>query len=162
MSEIENSKIEDSLSVEEILQGARNARSEMATSQEAVEKALALAPDNLGARMGAYKFYLYTHRLDTAALHAEWLLSHFAGEIGVAGDWRAVGPADAGFSTLDFAPRRYLQALIALGYCRARSGDLDFGRAALAKARDLDGDDRFGAGRLLAVLEREGREAEDD
>ncbi len=148
---------EDFSGVEQILEGARHARSDFAASLEAVEKALALAPEDMGARMGAYKFYLYNHRLDQAALHAEWLLGRFADDLGVARDWRAVAPESTGFSSLDFAPRRYLQALIALGYCRARGGDVAGGREMLAKAHELDRADRFGAGRLLAVLDRQGR-----
>lgn len=153
---------EDFSGVEQILEGARQARSDFAASREAVEKALALAPEDMRARMGAYKFYLYNHRLDQAAIHAEWLLGRFADDLGVARDWRAVAPASAGFASLDFAPRRYLQALIALGYCRARGGDLTGGREMLAKAQRLDREDRFGAGRLLAVLDRQGRAEEDE
>ncbi len=148
---------EDFSAVDQILEGARQARSDFAASREAVEKALALAPEDMRARMGAYKFYLYNHRLDQAALHAEWLLRHFADDLGVTRDWRAIAPGSAGFSSLDFAPRRYLQALIALGYCRARGGDVAGGREMLAKAHELDSADRFGAGRLLAVLDRQGR-----
>ena len=69
-------------------------------------------------------------------------------------DWRAVRPQDADFSTLEIKPRRYLQSLIAWGYCRARLGDLAGGREALVKAATLDQDDKFGAARLIAALDR--------
>jgi hypothetical protein len=153
---------QDFSGVDEILEGAREARSDYVASREAVEKALALAPEDMRARMGAYKFYLYNHRLDQAALHAEWLLGRFGDDLGVSRDWRAVAPESAAFSSLDSAPRRYLQALIALGYCRARCGDLAGGRELLAKAERLDPGDRFGAGRLLAVLDRPGGADEDE
>ena len=155
-------KAEISKNVEQILMGARNARSEVASSEAAVQEALALAPEDLSARMGAYKLYLYNHRLDEAALQAEWLLRHFAAELGVSADWREVRTGDAPFTELEFKPRRYLQALIALGYCRARNGDLAFGRAALEKAQSLDPADRFGAGRLIASLDRRARGAAED
>ncbi len=138
----------------QILTKARDARSDPQTATRAVEEALQLAPDDLGVRMGAYKFHLYNHSLDVAALHAEWLLRHFARDLGVGADWRAVRPQDADFSTLEIKPRRYLQSLIAWGYCRARLGDLAGGREALVKAATLDQDDKFGAARLIAALDR--------
>lgn len=143
-----------------VLEGARAARSAPEQSEAAVLAALALAPDDLAVRMGAYKFYFYDHRLAEALPHAAHVVAAAARNLGLAEDWRALAPGSAAFDTYDEGPRLLLQSLIAWGYCQARIGALDDGRAALLKAAELDPADKFGARRLIAVLDRGGRDDE--
>lgn len=126
-----------------------------------IAAALAVAPDSLGVRLGAYRFYLYQHRFDHAVGQAEIILAQAARRLQLPHDWRAVAPGYAAFDRIEPWPRLFLQALIALGYGLVRLGRLEEGRAALAKAAGLDPHDRFGAARLLAVVERGGEDDED-
>ena len=144
-----------------VLENARAARSDPARARIAVRKALDLAPDDVDVRMAAYKFHFYNHEYAPAAEHAAICLAAFARDLALSADWRCVRPGDADFASLERAPGRYLQALIAWGYCRARAGAPQEGRSAVAKAADLDPADRFGARRLLAVIDRGGLEKDD-
>lgn len=127
-----------------------------------IERALATAPDSLGVRLGAYKFYLYQHRLDHAVHHAETILAQAARRLQLPHDWRAVEPGQAAFDQIEPWPRLFLQALIAMGYGLVRLERMEEGREALGKAIALDPHDRFGAARLLAVVERGGAEDDDE
>ncbi len=135
-----------------LLEGARQARTDPVAAERAVAKALAAAPEDFGARLGAYRFYFYNHRFGEALPHAAFLMRLAALRLNIAGDWRAVRPGDAAFEAPEEAPGLYLQALIAWGYCQARLGERAEGAAAIAKAAELDPRDRFGARRLLAVV----------
>lgn len=143
------------------LEGARPARTAYTAARAAVEEAVRLAPGDIDVRMGAYKFYFYAHEFEQAARHASHCIDVFAADLGLSPAWRDVRASDAEFGTIDRRCGRYLQALIAWGYCRARAGAPHEGRAAVAKAADLDPTDRFGARRLLAIIDRGGEEADD-
>ena len=158
----EHDEIDTTAEVLALLEGARAARSRPQEAEAAVLAALARAPDDLAARMGAYKFYFYNSRLAEALPHAAWTVAHAARVLGIAEDWRAVEPGAAAFETLEKAPRLFLQSLLAWGYCKARVGDLAAGIEAMAKVARLDPLDRFGAARLAEVVRREGRDDEDD
>ena len=134
------------------LQGALQARSDPVRAERAVRAALAAAPDAFEARLAAYKFYFYNHRLAEALPHAAFLVGLVARRLNIAADWRSVAPGEAAFDPRDEAPGLYLQALIAWGYCAARLGRREEGAEAIAKAAALDPADRFGARRLLAVV----------
>lgn len=134
------------------LEGARAARSDVAGSEEAVLRALRLAPHDLDVRTGAYKFYFYNGRLDEAAPHAEFVITKAARRLNVSTDWRLVQPGDAAFGSLDAAPRLFVQALVAWGYCMARLRRLEEGTEALAKAAELDPGGDFGARGLLNII----------
>ena len=140
------------------LEGARAARTRPEDARKAIDAALALAPDDVDVRMAAYKFHFYNHDYAPAADHAAVCIRMFAADLGLPPDWRSVAPDHADFAALARAPGRYLQALIAWGYCRARLGAVEEGREAVAQAARLDPNDRFGARRLLAVMERGGVE----
>jgi hypothetical protein len=143
------------------LEGARDARSDKAAARAAVEDALHLAPNDVEVRMAAYKFHFYNHEYTQAVGHAAFCIAAFARKLGVSPEWRDVTPQHADFAALDQQVGWYLQALIAWGYCRARAGEPLEGRAALVAAADLDPTDRFGAGRLIAVIDRGGVEVDD-
>lgn len=136
-----------------LLAGAECARSRPKESAAAIARALRAAPHDPEVRLAAYRFYFYTHDYAAARDQAEAVLAHAARQLNVANDWAAVAPEDAAFTAHESAPGLYLQALIALGYCAARTGSMDLARSALAKAAALDPSDRFGGGRLLAHLD---------
>jgi tetratricopeptide (TPR) repeat protein len=133
-----------------------------ATAETHIRTALAAAPEALAVRMGAYKFYLYRHRLEDALPHAHAVLELAARRLQLPHDWRDVAAHHAAFDRIEPWPRLFLQALIAIGYAHLRLGRTGEGRLALAKAIELDPHDRFGAARLLAVAERGGRDEEDE
>ena len=130
-----------------------------------VREALSLAPDALAARIGAYKFYFYRHRLDEALPHARSCVAFALAALGLGEDWRLVKPSDAAFvgSTVSLAPlpKLLMQTLIATGYVLARLGRIEEAEAHLAKVVELDPGDRLGAARLLATVRRGGVEEDD-
>lgn len=136
-----------------------------AAAEAKVREALALAPDALAARIGAYKFYFYRHRLAEALPHALSCVAFALAALGLPEDWREVKPGDAAFVgsavTLAPLPKLLMQTLIAAGYVLARLGRIEEAEAHLAKVVELDPGDRLGAGRLLAAVRRGGVEEED-
>ncbi|SFC19419.1 hypothetical protein [Tropicimonas isoalkanivorans] len=128
------------------------ARSDPERTEAALAEALRLAPEDLDVRLGAYRFYFYNHRYEQALVHCEALIGHAARRLNVAIDWRDVGPGDAAFTEVAFAPGLYLQALLAWGYCHLRLGRHAPAREALSHSARLDPTDRFGAAVILGYL----------
>ena len=87
-----------------LLEGARQARTDPVAAERAVASAIAAAPDDFGARLGAYRFYFYNHRFGRSAPDAASLMRLVARRCNVAGDWRAVQPGDAVFEALEGRP----------------------------------------------------------
>jgi tetratricopeptide (TPR) repeat protein len=143
-----------------LLRAATNARSEAPRALAAVTEAVAIAPQNLHVRLAAYKTYIYNHRWVDAREQALWCLDRAARMIGLARDWRAVTPHCRDFAAMEPGPGFWLQSLIALGYLDARLGDRDAALDKLEHAARLDPSDRFGGGRLAAVVRRGGVEEE--
>lgn len=135
-----------------LLAGAEAARTRPAESAEAIARALKAAPADPDVRLAAYRFHFYNHDHAAALTQARVLLGFAARRLNVSADWRDVRACDAAFSAHDFAPGLYLQALVAIGYCAARLGELGEAGAVLAKAAELDPTDRFGGAWLLARL----------
>lgn len=131
-------------------------------AEAALVAAVAQAPDNLALRIAIYTFYFYVQRLDKAIPHAEACLGMAARALGVPEDWRQVDHGSSDFTSFERPQRVYLKALVALGYCRARLGDLLRGEEMLRKAASLDADDRVGAARLATVVARGGIDDQDD
>lgn len=120
-----------------------------------------VAPGHRLVDLGHYKFHFYKANLGQALVYGERMLGHAMAALGVNHtDWRSITPGTADFRGLEPAPRLFLFALVAIGYLLLRTGRLDAGREALTKVRDLDPDDRFGAGRLIAVADRHEHEDE--
>lgn len=138
---------------------------EEAAAEAKVREALAIAPDALAARIGAYKFYFYRHRLAEALPHAQSCVAFALAALGLSADWRLVKPGDAAFVgsavTLAPLPKLLMQTLIATGYVLARLGRIEESEAHLGKVVELDPGDRLGAARLLATVRRGGVEEED-
>lgn len=141
---------------------APGALSDPKGTARAVDAALATAPHDLDVRLGAYRFYFYTHDFAAAVPQAEAILTMAAQRLNVAADWRSVQPGDAAFSAPETAPGLYLQALIALAYCHMRLGDFERGQPYLDKAFALDPTDRFAAARLVAAANARTDEDDED
>lgn len=127
-----------------------------------IREALALAPDHLAVKLGAYKFFFYKNRLAEAAPLALSCVEHAARQLNMGRDWRQARATDAAFGEYEAWPRFYLFALKAYGYVLCRLGRIEEGRAAVAKAADLDLADRTGSARLLVVIDRGGREDDEE
>ncbi len=132
-----------------------------AAAEGHVLRALALAPGKLAVHIGAYKFYLYRHRLADALPHGQACLDFAATGLGLDSDWRHVTDHPAFAAPLPLG-RLWLQSLTAMGYCYARLGQMDEAKAALSKVTAFDPADHLSAARLLAVVERGGVDEDDD
>jgi len=148
--------------IQALLGGAETAYEDPDRAEQALHAALDKAPDNLALRVATYTFYFYANRLRDAMPHAEACLALAANALGLPQDWRLVGPESASFSGFERPQRVYLKSLVALGYCRARLGDVEGAETILRKAASLDPADRVGAGRLADVVARGGIDDEDD
>ncbi|CAH2599665.1 conserved protein of unknown function [Rhodovastum atsumiense] len=140
------------------LRAAGAAWDDEATAERHVRDALALAPGHLAVQIGAYKFFLYRHRLAEALPLAEACLAGALRRTNLPADWRDLRPDQAAFGSFEPAPRLVLFALFACGYLLARLDRQDESREVLMKVAELDPPDRMGARRLLAVLDRGGRD----
>jgi tetratricopeptide (TPR) repeat protein len=124
-----------------------------------LREAQALAPGHAAVLIGLYRFYFYKGRLADALTVAKLCLAKAARENKLAADWRHVAPGDAEFSRYEnMLPRFYLFTLKGYAYLQMRLGNLEEGRAAVAKLLELDPSDKVGARVLLEVLERVGQD----
>src|SRR6266702_9001523 len=90
---------------------------------------------------------------------AKLCLEKAARENRLAADWQAVAAGDAAFGHYEnILPRFYLFTLKGYAYLQMRLGNLEEGRAAVAKLLELDPSDKVGARVLLDVLERVGQD----
>jgi len=128
-----------------------------------LQKALAIAPDHAAVLIGLYRYYFYKGRLGEALDVAELCLMKSAADNGLAPDWHNVKQGDANFGSYDaILPRFYLFSLKAYGYLQMRLGNRDEGRVAVEKLLELDPGNKLGGKVLLEVLEREGRDDDDE
>lgn len=126
-------------------------------------QAQALAPGHAAVLIALYRFYFYKGRLTEALAVAERCLVKAARDIRVNEDWNRVAREDAEFGSYEaILPRFYLFTLKAWGYLQMRLGRLEQSRAALSKMLELDPSDKLNATVLLKVLERHGREDDDE
>jgi tetratricopeptide (TPR) repeat protein len=137
----------------DLLKGAEAPVSQREEGAEVIAAALEAAPDDPDVLLAAYRFYYYTHDYVAARTQAHVLLGHVARRLNVSPDWRDVRPEDADFTEHEFAPGLYLQVLVAIGYCAARTGQRDEAQAVLEKAAELDPTDRFGGAWILDKID---------
>ncbi len=124
-----------------------------------LREAQALAPGHAAVLIGLYRFYFYKGRLADALTVARQCLEKAARENNLAADWRQVAAGDAAFGHYEnVLPRFYLFTLKGYAYLQMRLGNLEEGRAAVAKLLELDPSDKVGARVLLEVLERVGQD----
>ncbi len=145
-----------------ILDSADAPYSRPEAAEPALQAAVQKAPDNLALRIASYAFYFYANRLHEAIPHAEACLAIAARALGVAEDWRLVDRSSADFSDPARPQRVYLKSLFALGFCRARLGDVETALPILHKVASLDAKDELGSKTLIGFLQRGGASAESD
>lgn len=110
------------------------------------------APDTLGVRIVAYRFYFYRRRSLEAAHWALACLAWLSERLGLPADWRAVTSDMADFSHWHAYTRLWLQSLTAYSYNLARLGNEAESLAALDKVAELDPAGKLGAPRLREVF----------
>lgn len=132
-------------------------RGEVAEALALLDRAHALAPQHPATLIALYRFHFYGNRLDDARAISLRALSMASAALGLPSDWQQVG-ADARFGALEPLPRFYLFSLKGFAYLSLRLGDLETGRAALARLAELDPANRVGHQVLNEVLARMGRD----
>lgn len=142
---------------EALIAQAGRIRNDVAAAQALLDRAHALAPSHPATLIALYRFHFYGNRLSEARAVAVRAIACAAVALGVASDWRQVEP-DERFAGLSALPRFWLFSLKGYAYLSARLGDLDEGRAALARLAAMDPADRVGHRVIDAVLARMGRD----
>lgn len=128
-------------------------------AEDHLREAEALAPGHAAVLIGLYRFYFYKGRLAEALGIAERCLLKAAEENGLAADWRTIRAADAEFGRYEnILLRFFLFSLKGYAYLQMRLGRMKEGRTAVLKLLELDPSDKIGAGVLLGVLERVGKD----
>lgn len=130
-------------------------------AEKFLQEALARAPDHIAVYIGLYKFYFYKGKLERALQYAVLCLERAARESDLSPDWRQVRVTDAEFEGFNVSPRFFLFTLKAYGYIQMRLGNLEEGRAAIAKVMELDPRDNLGGSVLLGVLDRLGQDEDE-
>lgn len=122
-------------------------------------QARAMAPDHPATLIALYRFHFYGHRLREARVVAEEALTAARAALGP--DFGSV-PITEHQSRFDAATRFFLFTLKGYAYLSLRLGEFDVGRKAIAELRQLDPEDRVGGSVLAQVLQRMGRDEDDD
>lgn len=132
-------------------------RNRVAEAQALLDEAHALAPTHPATLIALYRFHFYGNRLSAAREVGVRAIACAAAALDLPADWRRVG-ADARFRALEPMPRFWLFSLKGYAYLSARLGDLEVGRAALAKLSEMDPEDKVGHRVIGDVLARMGRD----
>ena len=136
-------------------------RSELA--EQHLRAAEAIAPGHAAVLIGLYRFYFYKGRLAQALEIARECLKKSARENQLPTDWRLVKHEDANFGKFEAALARFFMfSLKGYAYLQMRLGNIEEGRAATLKLLELDPGDKIGAKVLLGVLDRMGRDDDED
>lgn len=122
-------------------------------------QARALAPDHPATLIALYRFHFYGHRLREARVVAEEALATARAALGPEFGSQPITEHQSRF---DAAVRFFLFTLKGYAYLSLRLGEFDVGRAAIDELRQLDPDDRVGGSVLAQVLQRMGRDEDDD
>lgn len=110
------------------------------------------APDTLGVRIVAYRFYFYRRRSLEAAHWALACIEWLSLRLGLPADWREVRAEMADFAHWHVFTRLWLQSLTAYAYNLARLGREAESLEALDKVEELDPSGKLGAPRLRQVF----------
>ena len=135
-------------------------------AESLLTQAYARAPDHPAVHIALYRFYFYKNRLSEALAVAQRCLSKTAADLGLPIDWREVAADHAVFAghadSYAVAPRFYLFTLKGCAYLHMRLGELEQGAALLAKLMALDPANKLGGAVLQGVLDRVGKNDDDD
>ena len=140
---------------EAALREAGLARGDATRTMAALMRASALAPSHPAVFIAFYRHYFYGHRPRLARAVARRALVSAAQALGLPPLWREVPDAPLPGAADDPAMRFYLWVLKGHAYLSLRLGDEAEARAALAKLRALDPEDRVGAAVIEAVRLRQ-------
>jgi hypothetical protein len=121
---------------------------ESGAAEPLVRELIDEAPDSLGARIVAYRYYFYRHRHAEAAHWALACLHWLALRLDLPSDWYEVQPDMAGFTHWHAYPCLWLQSLNAYGYGIGRLGKHPQWRAVQEKLAELDPGGQLAAARL--------------
>ena len=120
-----------------------------------LEQARRLAPGHFAVDIGLYRFHFYRGELRDALRVAEDCLGRAARAVGATDDWRELRADSADFGSFSALPRFLLFSLKGYAYLQLRLGEIELGRAALAKLAELDVADRTKGSVLSDVLCRD-------
>lgn len=137
-------------------------RNDVASAQALLEEARALAPTHPAVLIALYRFHFYGNRLAQARAVAIDALPVALMALGLRTTrWQDVTaesfPHDRS-AALEPLPRFFLFTLKGYAYLSLRLGELDEGRAAIARLNELDPGDEVGYRVLDTVLARMGRD----
>lgn len=118
-----------------------------------LQRAHALAPDNLMVQVARYRFYYYQHRYAEALEVADGAITLSGRLFGYRGHWRDMNLQLLGYGMVQSfgMVRFYLLALKGAGYLQLRLGEIEAGIERLEKVRELDTEDRLNVAMLLEV-----------
>lgn len=128
--------------------------SDSAKAEALVREIIDGAPDTLGVRIVAYRFYFYRRRSLEAAHWALACLEWLSLRLDLPQDWREVTAEMADFSHWHAYTRLWLQSLTAYSYNLARLGRDAESLEVLSKVEELDPSGQLGAARLRQVFTR--------
>jgi tetratricopeptide (TPR) repeat protein len=148
--------------VRALLDAAGQAWQDEPLAESLLRDAADAAPDHAAVYIARYRFYFYKNRLADALAVARECLAKAARDNALPEDWRAVEPGSLSADDFAILPRFYLFTLKGYAYLNMRLGDLEEGASALAKLQELDPADQLGGSVLRGVLERLGRDDDDD
>lgn len=126
--------------------------SESEKAETLVREIIDEAPDTLGVRIVAYRFYFYRRRSLEAAHWAMACLEWLSKRLDLPADWRQVTPEMADFRHWHAYTRLWLQSLTAYAYNMARLNREEESLVALDKVEELDPEGKLGAPRLRQVF----------
>jgi hypothetical protein len=148
--------------IQDILEEAARNYSNPDKARSLLQTATRMDPEHPAVMIACYRFFFYQGDLRAARDMADLCLAKALFEIGVRDGWRQAKPTAADFSDWGAViPRFFLFSLKGWAYLSMRLGELDAGREAVTKLLELDPLDRIGAGTLLGVLERGGRDEDE-
>lgn len=121
-------------------------------AERLVREIIDQAPDSLGVRIVAYRFYFYRRRSAEAAHWALSCMDWLADQLKIPKDWQAVTPDMADFRNWHAYSRLWLQSLAAYAYNMARLKHITEALHALDKLQELDPQDRVGTQHLRQIF----------
>ena len=120
---------------ESLLHQAGQSYDQAETALAHLREARRLAPNHVAVLIGLYRFFFYKGRLVEALDIARTCLLRAAIDNSLPLDWRLVRPGQAAFASFDAPMARFFMFVLkGYAYLNMRLGDIEEGRAAVAKA----------------------------
>lgn len=146
---------EDTPEVEQLIQQA-GGDYEHGAAELPLLQAYLRAPESLNVLVSLNRFYYYQHRLEEALLISEKALEIIRKKLDFPVDWRLLQDEHIQSTPKQYLTwvRLYLFTLKSVGFLKMRLYELEASRDIFTKLTMLDGEDRIGAGGLLALINR--------